>query len=215
MMENSLSFSREQIAQFEKRFRTQFINALSGVKSANLIGTIDKAGNTNLSIVSSIVHLGAQPPLIGMVMRPASVPRNTYENIRDTGVFTVNHVNESIYRQAHQTSARYDKDVCEFTETGLTKHFLPVSIAPFVQESKLKFACELKEDIFIHHNQTHFLVAEIVTVIAPEKSISPDGSIRLYDHSTVGVVGLDTYVSLTKLERLSYAKPFVPLKPLD
>ncbi|HBF47730.1 MAG TPA: flavin oxidoreductase, partial [Shewanella frigidimarina] len=47
-----------------------------------------------------------------------SVPRHTFENIMQTGLYTINHVNQSIYEQAHQTSARYDKDESEFEATG-------------------------------------------------------------------------------------------------
>ncbi|MFT6388340.1 MAG: hypothetical protein ACJAUP_001720 [Cellvibrionaceae bacterium] len=45
------------------RFHVNFINSLSGFKSANLIGTVDSVQNTNLAIVSSVIHLCAKPPL--------------------------------------------------------------------------------------------------------------------------------------------------------
>ena len=66
-----------------------FINSLSGYKSANLVGTADHQGRHNLAIVSSVVHLGAQPPLVGMIMRPDVVERHTLANIRETGWYTL------------------------------------------------------------------------------------------------------------------------------
>ena len=57
----------EDIRQLEKRHRANLINSITGVKSANLIGTRNKEGNTNLSIVSSVVHLGSNPALIGYI----------------------------------------------------------------------------------------------------------------------------------------------------
>jgi flavin reductase (DIM6/NTAB) family NADH-FMN oxidoreductase RutF len=71
-------FTKENILNFEKNFRTKFINSLSGFKSANLIGTISKTGKTNLAIFNSVIHVGANPSLIGLLIRPASVPRHTY-----------------------------------------------------------------------------------------------------------------------------------------
>ena len=119
-----MHFTKGDIEALDKSNRTHLINSLSGFKSANLIGTQDLLGNTNLSIISSVIHLGAHPPLIGMIIRPHSVPRHTFENILQTGVYTVNQVNEAIYKQSHQTSARYDKNESEFDATGLTPEYL-------------------------------------------------------------------------------------------
>ena len=108
--ENNLlmqQYDHEQILKLEKRFRTNLINSLSGFKAANLVATINTAGLTNMAIFSSAVHIGANPPLLGLVSRPHSVPRHTLENIMATEQFTINHVNSMIYKQAHQTSARY------------------------------------------------------------------------------------------------------------
>ena len=54
--------TKENILQFEKLYRTNLFNSLSGFKSANLIGTISKEGKTNLAIFSSVIHVGANPP---------------------------------------------------------------------------------------------------------------------------------------------------------
>ena len=94
----------------DDRFRVNLINALSGFKSANLIGSVCTQGQTNLAIISSVVHLGANPPLMAYINRPASVERHTLDNILDTGQFTLNHVNIDIIEAAHQSSARYNKE---------------------------------------------------------------------------------------------------------
>jgi hypothetical protein len=78
------------IKAFEKLYRLNLVNAITGYKPANLIGTADGAGATNLAIFSSVVHLGSDPPLLGMVTRPTSVPRHTYENIQASGCYTIN-----------------------------------------------------------------------------------------------------------------------------
>jgi len=115
-----MQINMEQMNNVDDRYRAHFINSLSGYKSANLIGTVDSNGQQNLSIVSSVFHLGASPPLIGMIVRPHSAPRHTLENIIEMGYYTVNHVNAAIYKQAHKTSAQYDKSISEFEAVGLT-----------------------------------------------------------------------------------------------
>lgn len=65
-----ISIQSDQINQLEKQYRISLINSLVGYKSLNLLGTISKEGITNLCIISSTFHLGANPPLLGLVIRP-------------------------------------------------------------------------------------------------------------------------------------------------
>ncbi|MGS0728486.1 flavin oxidoreductase, partial [Shewanella sp. 0m-11] len=67
----------DDIEQMEQRVRARLINSLSGFKSANLVATISEDGHNNVAIISSCFHLGASPALMGMVIRPDSVPRDT------------------------------------------------------------------------------------------------------------------------------------------
>ena len=102
---NQRYFSFVDLMGLEQRYRAAFVNSLSGFKSVALIGTKDANGQTNLAIFNSFVHIGANPPYIGFISRPDSVDRHTLSNIMETGYYTINHINESIFRQAHQTSA--------------------------------------------------------------------------------------------------------------
>ena len=201
-----MHFTKARIDALEKRTRTHLINSLSGFKSANLIGTQDLLGNTNLSIVSSVIHLGAHPPLVGMIMRPHSVPRHTFENILQTGVYTINQVNKAIYKQAHQTSARYDKDESEFDATGLTPEYLNEFSAPFVEESRLKYSVKFVESKHLEINGTELVIGEIVDVYLDETALQSDGFLDLQAIDTVAVTGLDSYHTSNKLTRLPYAK---------
>merc|ERR1712127_64737 len=99
-----------------------------------------------------------------MIMRPHSVPRHTFENILQTGVYTINQVNKAIYKQAHQTSARYDKDESEFDATGLTPEYLNEFSAPFVEESRLKYSVKFVESKHLEINGTELVIGEIVDV---------------------------------------------------
>jgi len=126
------TLSNAQIMDMEQRKRAQLINSISGFRSVALIGTIDTQGQTNLAIFSSIVHLGSNPPLLGFIMRPDSVERHTLTNIMDTGFYTINHIHQKMYEQAHQTSARYPKTMSEFDATQLTPLFKEGFMAPFL-----------------------------------------------------------------------------------
>lgn len=209
-----MNITNENILAFEKLYRTNFVNSLSGFKSANLIGTISKNGKTNLAIFSSVIHVGANPPLIGFLMRPVYVERHTYTNIKDTGYFTINHINKEIYKQAHQTSARYDKDVSEFDACGLTPEYSEIIRAPYVRESKIKIGLKFVEEQEIKFNGTVFIVGEIVELILPEEIISKDGYVDIEKAGTIAISGLDSYHEMKRITRLSYAKPEIEPKEI-
>lgn len=189
------------------RQRAHFINSLSGFKSANLIGTQDVNGQTNLAIFSSVVHLGASPALVGFIMRPDNNDRHTLDNISMSKQYTINQVSANFYEKAHQTSARYPREKSEFDEVGLSTFHLDSINAPFVKESRLKYAVTLKEILPIPLNNTLFVIGEITDVICDQEVIKDDGYIDIESLQTVSVSGLDSYHTSQRLSRLSYAKP--------
>jgi flavin reductase (DIM6/NTAB) family NADH-FMN oxidoreductase RutF len=142
---------------------------------------------------------------MGFVMRPVSVPRGTYQNIKEFGYFTINQVNKSIYKQAHQTSARYD--VSEFDATGLTPEFTSTLKAPYVKESKVKIGLRFVEEQHIKVNGTILMIGEIIEVILEENYLNESNIIQLQQSEAIGVNGLETYYKLEKIAELPYAKP--------
>ena len=119
------------LMSLEQRYRACFVNSLTGFKSLALVGTTDGNRQTNLAVFNSLIHIGANPPYIGFISRPNSVDRHTLSNIMETGFYTINHVNEDMYKKAHQTSARYPKDVSEFIATDLTEEYKGNFLSPY------------------------------------------------------------------------------------
>lgn len=202
-------FTQEDQKHLDKHYWTRLINSLSGFKSVNLIGTRSHSGVDNLSVISSCFHLGARPPLIGFVVRPHSnhSPRHTLMNLKETGCFSLNHIENSFYKKAHQTSARYDFEDSEFEKVKLTPEFLDSFQAPFVKESQFKVALKLCEVIDVKQNNTHIIVAEVEAIYVNNEAIKKDGYIDIELLDTVCVSGLDAYHQTQRLARLSYAKP--------
>ncbi|MBC7003011.1 flavin reductase [Photobacterium sp. BZF1] len=200
-------FCKADFKDMDDRYRANLINSLSGFKSANLVGTQDGAGNTNLAIVSSVFHLGANPALIGMIMRPHSVRRDTLENILAAGEYTINHVNHEIWQKAHQTSARYPENVSEFTEVGLTPQWRDGINAPFVAESRLKYALALRSCQTLEINGVEMVVGEITHLEFEESAATETGYLDIESLGSVAISGLDSYHVTQRLGRLSYAKP--------
>ncbi|MEO0469966.1 MAG: flavin reductase [Bacteroidota bacterium] len=208
------TYSKEDILGLPLHYRRNLINCLSGFKSACLMGTIDREKRTNLALVSSVIHIGANPALMGVLMRPHVVERHSIENVAATGHFTLNHITEEIYRQGHQSSARYPKEQSEFDMVGLTPAFGDIHPAPYVAESPIKIGLQIKERIKIQTNATQMFVGEIVELILPEQAIGQDGFLDLQQTGSLTVSGLDSYHTTERLTRLSYAKPNQTLQDL-
>ena len=200
-------FSHSDIMAFDKRYRATFINSLGGFKSVCLIGTKNSEGQSNLAIFSSIVHIGASPPLIAFVVRPDSAERHTYENILAGSYYTINHIHEGIYEKAHQSSARYPRSVSEFDAVNLTEEYKGGFFAPYVQESNIQLGVEFKQKIDLTINGTIFLIGEIMHTYYPEECLQPDGFLDLERAKTLSCSGLDSYHTTRKVSRLTYAKP--------
>nr|WP_086940478.1 flavin reductase family protein [Thaumasiovibrio occultus] len=202
-----MQITHDELQQLDDRYRANLINSLSGFKSANLIGTVDKQGRTNLAIVSSVFHLGANPPLLGMISRPHSVARHTLDNILAIGEYTINHVNAAIWTQAHQTSARFPREISEFDAVGLSAQWHDGVKAPFVAESRLKYALKLRSHQTIDLNGVVLLIGEVTQLHVEQGAVTDSGYIDIAQLGSVAVSGLDSYHTAQNLGRLSYAKP--------
>jgi flavin reductase (DIM6/NTAB) family NADH-FMN oxidoreductase RutF len=199
--------NKEGIEQFEQRYRTAFINSLAGFRQAVLVGTRSESGLTNLAIFNSLIHLGASPSLFGLISRPDSVQRHTLQNILETKEYTLNYIRAGLYEKAHQTSARYDRNISEFDKAGFTASYYPGCKAPFVKEAIVRIAMKFEESIPIPLNGTILIIGSIIQVDIPSLLVSSDGFINLSEADVLISQGLDAYFVSKHIGRLPYAKP--------
>lgn len=212
---NNRVIQREELLEMEHLFRINLVNSITGYKSANLIGTVDAVSKqTNLAIFSSVTHFGSNPPLVGFVLRPTTVFRGTYNNIKATGYYTINHINTSIIEAAHHTSAKYPSDISEFDQTSLTEEFRTNFPAPYVKEAQLKMGVEFKQEIPIELNGTILILGQIKEIIIPDELLKEDGFLDLNAAETVAISGLDAYHQPERLARFEYARPNQAIKKI-
>lgn len=200
--------SKNDFSKMEDRKRADFFNRLHGFKSPVLIGTQNKQGIHNLTLISNLFHIGANPPLLGIIFRPNTVPRHGLENILESKKYTINFLTNNLVKQAHQSSARYEREESEFEKVGLESEILNDFQAPFVKSSPLKMAVNMKEKVDIKINCTHMIIGEIDFIVADSKFD------ELSEISNIAVNGLDTYYKVQKIAKYSYAKPDRKLKEL-
>jgi len=201
-------FTPAEWQSWERFYRANFINSLTGFKSASLIGTINTQGVPNLGMFSSMVHIGSDPALIGYINRPVAAAPHTLANIKANGFYTVNHIHANFLDKAHQTSAKYPDEVNEFTEVGLTEEYMDGVQVPFVKESHIKYLLSLKEIVPIQLNHTFLVIGQLEQVfIDPSLQPTADGFLHLDQAGTICSNGLDAYYHTELIDRYAYAKP--------
>ncbi|MCV6629467.1 MAG: flavin reductase [Flavobacteriaceae bacterium] len=202
-----ISIDRNDLEQYEHLYKINLVNSLSGYKSANLLGTISEAGVTNVAVFSSVTHMGSSPPLLGFFLRPTTVPRNTYKNILETEVFTINHISREMVEDAHHTSAKYKESVSEFDVTNLDPLFRATSMAPFVAQSPIQLAMRYQSTYPIKENNTLLILGEIENIYIQENLLQEDGFIDLSKGEVATINALDAYAIPKRHERLAYQRP--------
>jgi len=199
-----VKITRHDIDKLGKQARVNLMNSITGFKSANLIGTANTNGLSNLAVFSTVTHLGSNPPLIGMITRPTTVPRHTFANILATGHYTINHIHQSFTAAAHQCSAKYDDEVSEFKACGFSEEYVDGCRAPFVEAAVIKIGMQHKETIEIKTNGTLLIVGEVLLIHAADGVSDAEMNIDLNKAGTVTISGLNNYHNAQLIQ--SYGK---------
>jgi flavin reductase (DIM6/NTAB) family NADH-FMN oxidoreductase RutF len=202
-----MNITNKSMEEWDQNYRRSFINSLAGFRQVAMVGTYDKNGNSNLAIFNSLIHLGANPALFGLISRPDSVPRDTFSNILDTGEYSINFVDSRHADKAHQTSARYEKGSSEFNAVGFTeKKIVPFNV-PFIEDAVVKIAMKFETKIDIELNGTILIIGSIQYIEIDNSMVGQDGFVDLSMADTLISCGLDAYFTTKPLARFTYAKP--------
>tara|TARA_B100001778_G_C18465501_1_gene573241 strand:- start:6 stop:638 length:633 start_codon:yes stop_codon:yes gene_type:complete len=200
-------FDKKQITNLDKYKRINLMNSITGIKPAILVGTKSKENITNLAIFSSIVHISSNPPLLGFFLRNnRKIRRDTFENIMENNSYTLNHVNPSIIKRAHHTSAKFDKKISEFDTCNFTEEYIDDIVVPFVKESNVKINMRLREVVEMDCTDSKLIIGEINHILITNNFLENDFSLNLEKSNSVGVCGLNHYYTNKKNRSLTYVR---------
>lgn len=198
----------DDILALDSMYRRHFMNTLPGPRGVHLVGTKGYRGAENLGVFSSFVHISASsPPLLGFIMRPLTVPRDTYHNIKANKWFTINTLHPDFLDKAHQTSANYATGESEFAATGLTPEYSADCKAPYVAESQVRLGLTFEEEHKISGIETYFIVGRVREIFLPDAAVAETGHVNHELLQTMSVAGLDNYHEVGKGKRMPYARP--------
>jgi flavin reductase (DIM6/NTAB) family NADH-FMN oxidoreductase RutF len=207
-----MKWTSQEIEGLERFYRGNLINSITGFKSLNLLGSISKEGKTNLAVFTQVLHLGANPALIGVLFRPQVPGMHSLQNIRETGLLTLNHVLLGEEEKAHWTSARWEES--EFEAVGFEPEFQEGHEAPFVKGARIRMGLSAEQEIPLKINGTNLLIARLQMLEVPDDCLQADGFADLIRAGSMAGLGLDGYAIGAGLRRFSYARPSEKPEPI-
>ena len=202
-----MNLTKKNIENAQKTFRLNLINSITGIKPANLIGSVSKSGQENLAIFSSVIHLGSNPAYLGFMMRPVgSVPRHTYDNIIENEVYTINSIPTHLIEKAHYTSGKFSYEESEFERCHIQSEYIKGFKPPFVKESPIKLGMKLQDRVPIELNGCTMIIGSIEYLIIPDELVADNGYVNLDKGNVTGISGLNTYYDLKKMDQFPFVR---------
>ena len=115
-MTNRSSWQLEDWSQWDRHYRGRFFNSLYGGRSVGLLCT--QGAVWNAAPVSQILHVGAHPPQVGVLMRPDSENHQTRSNLTLQPWASLHFMPISDAERVHQASAAYGPEASELALLG-------------------------------------------------------------------------------------------------
>ena len=155
------------------------------------ISTVSEGGRFNVAPFSYFVPLTNRPPLLGIsINQRAGGPKDTLRNLRATGDFVVNIVDETLIERMVKTSGEWPEDVSEFELTGLTPVPSDRVKAPRVGESPVSMECRVYREVPL--GDTTFVVGELLRAHMADDRLT-DGRVDIAKLKPIGRLGGDAY----------------------
>lgn len=137
------------------------------------VSTVDRQGRVNAAPFSFFNVLGTDPPIVGFAPgdREPGIPKDTARNIRLTGEFVVNLVDESLAEAMNQTAAELPAGESELAFAGLTAAPSRTVAAPRIAEAPVALECTEWSTLEIGRNR--LVIGVVHHIWAREGVIDP------------------------------------------
>ena len=167
-----------------------------------LVSTTSNNGINNLAPFSYFNGVCSRPPTI--MFAPArrgwdGKEKDTLINIRDTKEFSINIVSEDIGEKMVKCSTDYEKEIDEYSESGLSPLPSKKIKPPIVSESKISLECILNQIVQIGKDDagSGFIVIGTIVLFHIDDEVYDNGRIILDKLQPLGRVAGNGYVRST------------------
>jgi len=167
-----------------------------------LVSTTSNDGINNLAPFSYFNGVCSKPPTI--MFAPArrgwdGKEKDTLINIRNTKEFSINIVSENIGEKMVKCSTDYEKEVDEYSKSGLSPLSSKKIKPPIVSESKISLECILNQIVQIGKEDagSGFIVIGTIVLFHIDDEVYDNGRIILDKLQPLGRVAGNGYVRST------------------
>ena len=127
------------------------------------VSSMSPDGVLNLAPFSFFNAVCSNPPTVMFSAGSREgVAKDTVRNVKDTGEYVVNVVNDALVEQMNLSSGEYPPDVDEFALTGLTSAPSVKVTPPRVAEAPISMECRMTQTIPVGNDGYYVVLGEIV-----------------------------------------------------
>jgi flavin reductase (DIM6/NTAB) family NADH-FMN oxidoreductase RutF len=160
------------------RQRYELLTSLVVPRPIAWVSTRSRSGVANLAPFSYFSALSPTPLLVGVsVGHRRGVPKDTLQNILDTGAFCVNLATEAQLALLNQTSGEYPPEVDEFSLAGIPLAEAEAVAAPYVASCPAVLECRLFKTVELGDAPNTLVIGEVVRVRLDERISTAPGTL--------------------------------------
>ncbi|MEM1295894.1 MAG: flavin reductase family protein [Verrucomicrobiota bacterium] len=138
------------------------------------VTTQDSEGRVNAAPFSFFNVFGSQPPILAFAPgnKTAEIPKDTARNIRRTGEFVVNLVDEATAEAMNVTAAELEFGESEIAHAGLTTLPSELIAPPRIAESPVAMEC--KEWATLEVGRNRLVIGVVHRLVVRDGVLNPD-----------------------------------------
>ena len=165
------------------------------------VSTIDSKGIKNLAPFSYFNAVSSLPPkmMFSISRKSDGSKKDTLINIENTGECVINMVSHDMARQMTIAGFGFDRDVDEFTKSGLHPVKSELIKTPGIMESPFRYECKLNRIIELGDKpgECSIVLCDVVCIHIAE-NIMEDNKIKPEKTNIIGRLGGTQYLKINK-----------------
>lgn len=150
-----------RLTDLAPRDRYKLLSALVVPRPIAWVTTLNADGSVNAAPYSFFNLMGSRPPVVafGPDDAPDGTPKDTARNVRRTGAFVIQVVDESVAPAMHASSGAYPAGVSEAEVLELTTAPMPGTAVPRLADAPAALAC--REHTTLHVGETRVVLGVV------------------------------------------------------
>jgi flavin reductase (DIM6/NTAB) family NADH-FMN oxidoreductase RutF len=189
------------------------LNGLVAPRPIAWITSLNAAGQFDAAPFSAFNYMGMEPPIVAVGIAnqpgPGTIAKQTAQNIRNTGEFVINVVNEAVAEAMNFTAIDFPPEIKGLEIAALKTEPSLIVKAPRIAAAPASMEC--REVITMEIGRTRIILGQVVAIHVKDEFIDQNGHyIRAEELHAIGRMnGLGAYVktrdAFLHIPRVTYA----------